>query len=77
VLASASICFDLSIYELFLPLTQGGECLLIDSILGLGEMAERERVSLISTVPSAAKALLEKGGLPASLRVMNLAGEPL
>jgi amino acid adenylation domain-containing protein len=77
VLASTSICFDLSIYELFLPLTQGGTCLLIDSILGLSEMTERERVSLVNTVPSAAKALLERGGLPRSLRVMNLAGEPL
>jgi amino acid adenylation domain-containing protein len=77
VLASTSICFDLSIYELFVPLTQGGQCVLIDSILGLSELGQRERVRLINTVPSAAKALLEKGGLPGSVRVMNLAGEPL
>ena len=77
VLASTSICFDLSIYELFLPLTQGSQCVLIDSILGLSELGQRDRVSLINTVPSAAKALLEKAALPVSLRVMNLAGEPL
>jgi microcystin synthetase protein McyA len=77
VLASTSICFDLSIYEVFLPLTQGNQCVLIDSILGLKELVQRERVTLINTVPSAAKALLEKAALPESLRVMNLAGEPL
>ncbi|HZI74939.1 MAG TPA: AMP-binding protein, partial [Gemmatimonadales bacterium] len=77
VLASTSICFDLSVYELFVPLTQGGQCVLIESILGLREWVHRERVSLINTVPSAAKALVEKGAVPGSVRVMNLAGEPL
>jgi len=34
-------------------------------------------VTLINTVPSAIKALLEAKGVPETVRVVNLAGEPL
>ncbi|NQY38114.1 MAG: amino acid adenylation domain-containing protein, partial [Alteromonadaceae bacterium] len=77
VLASTSMCFDLSVYELFLPLISGTQCILIDSILSLGDLPQRDSITLINTVPSAAKALLEEGTLPSSVRVINLAGEPL
>ncbi|MEA3213415.1 MAG: hypothetical protein QOE70_6472 [Chthoniobacter sp.] len=77
VLASTSICFDLSVFEMFVPLSWGGCVILADNALALPELAAREEVTLINTVPSAARELLLVTGIPASVRVVNLAGEPL
>ncbi|HVG10617.1 MAG TPA: AMP-binding protein, partial [Thermoanaerobaculia bacterium] len=51
VLASTSICFDLSIFELFVPLSRGGTVLLADDALALPELPAAEQVTLINTVP--------------------------
>ncbi|MFZ6659190.1 AMP-binding protein, partial [Undibacterium sp. TJN19] len=74
-----SFCFDLSIYEIFLPLTTGQTCILIDNILALEKLDEhsKQQISLINTVPSAAKVLLDRKAFPAGVKVLNLAGEPL
>ena len=77
VLASTSICFDLSVWELFVTLAAGGYAVLAQNALELPYLAARERVRLVNTVPSAIKALLDAGSLPASVRIVNLAGEPL
>ncbi|MEM1255607.1 MAG: amino acid adenylation domain-containing protein [Cyanobacteria bacterium P01_H01_bin.21] len=77
VLASTSICFDLSVFELFLPLTSGGCVVLADNILGLPYLPAAEQVTLINTVPSAIAGLLKTNALPDSVHTVNLAGEPL
>ena len=77
VLASTSICFDLSIFELFVPLSWGGTVILAANIFQLPQLPARERVKLINTVPSAITELLRLGRLPGSVRTVNLAGEPL
>lgn len=77
VLASTSICFDLSAWELFVTLALGGSLVLADNALHLPQLPARERVRLVNTVPSAIRALCEAGQIPASVRVINLAGEPL
>ena len=77
VLASTSICFDLSVFELFAPLTCGGMVILADNALALTTIASRSKVSLINTVPSAMNELLRLEAIPPSVRVINLAGEPL
>ncbi|WP_224361064.1 non-ribosomal peptide synthetase [Hyalangium versicolor] len=77
VLAATSLCFDLSVFELFVPLSCGGAVILADNALHLPELPHAEQVTLINTVPSAATELLRAGGIPASVRVVNLAGEPL
>ncbi|MCB1058266.1 MAG: non-ribosomal peptide synthetase, partial [Acidobacteria bacterium] len=77
VLAATSVCFDLSVFELFVPLAGGGRVVLVDSALGLAELAADEAVSLVNTVPSAMAELTRLGALPESVRVVNLAGEPL
>lgn len=77
VLASTSICFDISVYEIFFPLCMGKECLVIDDVLAFNEVPQQARVSLINTVPSAAKALLENNAIPKSVLIMSLVGEPL
>ena len=77
VLAATSICFDLSIFELFSPCLVGGKIVLVDKILDLLEEAGGLDVSLINCVPSAIKALTAHGKLPETVRTVNLAGEPL
>jgi amino acid adenylation domain-containing protein len=77
VLASTSICFDLSIFELFLPLCFGGRIVIAENALGLPGLAVKDSVSLINTVPSAIAALLDGGHLPEAVGTVNLAGEAL
>ncbi len=77
VLFSTSICFDLSIFELFVTLSRGGEIILADNALQLTELAAAAEVTLINTVPSAMAELLRMGAVPESVRVVNLAGEAL
>ena len=77
VLASTPFTFDLSIFELFVPLSSGGSVVLVENLLALPASKRARQVTLINTVPTLAKALLQAGPLPASVRVVNLAGEPL
>jgi amino acid adenylation domain-containing protein/non-ribosomal peptide synthase protein (TIGR01720 family) len=78
VLASTSICFDLSIFELFVPLSQGGCVIVVEDALQLQHMNKTLLpITLLNTVPSAATALLNTEAIPKSVQVINLAGEPL
>ncbi|MFC2155743.1 amino acid adenylation domain-containing protein [Acidobacteriota bacterium] len=77
VLASTSVCFDLSVFEIFVTLSAGGTISLINSILDLPSLKSVSGISLINTVPSAMRELLVIGALPSSCRIVNLAGEPL
>ena len=77
VLAATSVCFDLSIFELFAPLSCGGSVYLADNALALPSLPAASEVNLINTVPSAVAELVRQGALPASVRTVNLAGEPL
>ena len=77
VLAATSICFDLSVFELFVPLCWGGKVILADNALALPGLPAANEVTLVNTVPSAIRELLRISGVPASVRVVNLAGEPL
>ena len=77
VLFSTSICFDLSSFEMFVPLCSGGKVILVENILHLPGLPTAEEVVLINTVPSAATELVRMKGIPASVRTVNLAGEPL
>ncbi|HEX8430582.1 MAG TPA: amino acid adenylation domain-containing protein, partial [Longimicrobium sp.] len=77
VLASTSIAFDLSVFEIFLPLSRGGRIILVENALALPDSPSAGEVRLVNTVPSAITALLKNEGLPAGVRTVNLAGEPL
>jgi amino acid adenylation domain-containing protein len=77
VLASTSICFDLSIFEIFTPLSFGGTVVLAENVLQLPAMPAANEVTVINTVPSAITELLRIDGVPASVTTINLAGEPL
>ena len=74
VLASTSLCFDLSVFELFAPLSVGGSVRIVPNAL---ELRPAEPVTLLNTVPSILTELLRFQALPPTLRTINLAGEPL
>ena len=77
VLASTSISFDLSVFELFVTLSAGGCAILADNALHLATLKSAERVTLINTVPSAIAELLRARAIPETVKTINLAGEPL
>src|SRR5579871_136956 len=81
VLAATSICFDLSIYELWATLSCGGTVVLADDVIGWWESLQGGRVAncarLLNTVPSAVAQLIEQGPLPEGVVTINLAGEAL
>jgi acyl-coenzyme A synthetase/AMP-(fatty) acid ligase/acyl carrier protein len=77
VLAATSVSFDLSVFELFVPLAWGGRVILAENALALPGLPAAGEVRLVNTVPSAMAELVRQGAVPASVRTVNLAGEPL
>ncbi|HKV90934.1 MAG TPA: amino acid adenylation domain-containing protein [Candidatus Angelobacter sp.] len=77
VLASTSICFDMSIFEIFAPLSWGGKAIVVRDALSLAEIGREQEVKLLNTVPSAMAELLRIKGVPGSVRTVNLGGEAL
>ncbi len=77
VLASTSICFDMSVFEIFATLAAGGKILLAENALALPDLEARDEVVLVDTVPSAMSELLRLGRLPSTIRTVNLGGEAL
>ncbi|GAA4801595.1 hypothetical protein GCM10023307_30240 [Lysobacter hankyongensis] len=73
---STSLCFDVSVFELFSPLCMGGGVRIVDDLLALAqEPVEAFTRSLISTVPSALAALIDQGVSLHGVRDLVLAGE--
>jgi amino acid adenylation domain-containing protein len=77
VLGATSIGFDMSVFELFVPLSRGGKVLLAANVLALAELPGAAAVTLVNTVPSAMAELVAAGVLPAAVRTVNLGGEPV
>ncbi|HVR99656.1 MAG TPA: AMP-binding protein, partial [Thermoanaerobaculia bacterium] len=77
VLASTSIGFDLSVFELLVPLSRGGKVVLVEDALALLDLPEAGEVTLLNTVPSVLTELLRAGAVPPSVGTICLAGEPL
>jgi amino acid adenylation domain-containing protein len=79
VLASTSICFDLSVFEIFGALSWGGTLILVENALQLAGMstATAASVRVINTVPSAIRELLRLEAIPDSGLTITLCGEPL
>jgi amino acid adenylation domain-containing protein len=74
-LFSTSLNFDLAVYECLVPLTSGGSIRVVSNALDLAGGAAD--VTLINTVPSVMKTLLEDRAVPATVEAVNVAGEPL
>ncbi|MEM6404696.1 MAG: non-ribosomal peptide synthetase, partial [Cyanobacteria bacterium P01_D01_bin.116] len=77
MLASTSICFDLSVFELFVPLSWGGKIILVENVLELVDLPQASEVTAINTVPSAISQLSRLNAIPNLVNTINLAGEAL
>ncbi|MEU3648453.1 non-ribosomal peptide synthase/polyketide synthase [Lentzea sp. NPDC034063] len=77
VVASTSLTFDVSVFEIFGPLAVGGTVEIVRDLLALGEGAVTGQVSLIGGVPSAFAQLLAQDRLPLNADTVVLAGEAL
>jgi amino acid adenylation domain-containing protein len=77
MLFPTSICFDVSVFELFVPLCLGGKVILAQNLLELPLLAAADEVTFVSTVPSLLAELVRRGPLPRSVRTIGLAGEAL
>lgn len=77
VLASTSIGFDLSVFEIFAPLSCGGRIILAPNVLALPTLSAAKRVTLVNTVPSAMAELTTADRFPKNVRIVSLGGEAL
>ncbi|HEX6200668.1 MAG TPA: amino acid adenylation domain-containing protein, partial [Thermoanaerobaculia bacterium] len=77
VAATTSVCFDLSVFELFAPLARGGRVVLLEDALELARADAAAGAVLVNTVPSVLSEVLAAAGLPASVTTVSLAGEAL
>ena len=76
-LFSTSLNFDLSAFEMFLPLAFGGCIILVENLLALQSAPLREKVRFVNTGPSLLEALLRVDGLPHTVTTVVVAGEKL
>ncbi|MGH3886377.1 MAG: amino acid adenylation domain-containing protein, partial [Pseudonocardiaceae bacterium] len=76
VVASTSLNFDVSVFEMLCPLLAGGSVEVVRDVLALGERVEGQwAVSLVSAVPSAFSQLLSQGSMAVTTQNVVLAGE--
>ena len=73
--AATSICFDLSIFEIFIPLCMGGTVLLVDG--PLDPIDPLSQPTALNVVPSVLAELARSGAIPDSVRTINVGGEVL
>jgi len=77
VLFSTSVCFDVSMCEMFVTLSAGGKLILAANALEIGSLPAKDEITLINVVPSVMAELVRSGSVPASVQTVNLAGEAL
>ncbi len=78
VVASTSLSFDVSVFEIFCPLVVGGTVEVVRDLLALGERrADDCRASLVSAVPSALAQVVAHGPVTVTADTVVLAGEAL
>ncbi|WP_459209776.1 amino acid adenylation domain-containing protein [Aquimarina rhabdastrellae] len=76
VFASTSYCFDLSVFEMFFPLSIGKSIRILDNALEIGDALQHHKKVLINTVPSSIRNIIENGYSLSNVSIINLAGEP-
>ena len=77
MLASTSLSFDLSVFEILVTLALGGRIVLVENVLALSDPDFGQEIAFVNTVPSALSELLRAGELPSCVRTVALAGEAL
>ena len=69
MLASTSVNFDLSVFELFVTLSAGALVVLVDNLLTLAKAPAASKVTFINTVPSVMTEFLRIDEIPSNVRV--------
>ncbi|RBL90063.1 non-ribosomal peptide synthetase [Chitinophaga flava] len=77
VLGVTSICFDLSVFEVFFTLTSGKQLRILESGLAISGYLNSKEPLLVNTVPSVVAHLLSEGADLSRVNVLNMAGEPI
>src|SRR5579859_6322214 len=78
VLASTSLSFDVSVFEIFAPLVWGGCVEVVSSLLALADgVGDPASGRMISGVPSAISQVMSTSRIAVRARAVVLAGEPL
>jgi tyrocidine synthetase III len=77
VLGATSICFDLSVFEIFYTLVSGKQLQLLKDALSIPEYLNSSAPLLINTVPSVVNSLLSTQADLSNVSVLNMAGEPI
>lgn len=75
--AATSYCFDLSVFEMFLPLIQGKKIRLLKSALEIAGLVEHDQSVFLNTVPSVVRNLLDHEIKWENIVALNMAGEPV
>ena len=70
-----SICFDLSIFELFFSLCAGKEVRVLDNALSIIDYIKKDKNILLNTVPGVVKMLVKDKVQLDRVTVINMAGE--
>ncbi|MFJ4323024.1 non-ribosomal peptide synthase/polyketide synthase [Streptomyces tricolor] len=77
VIASTSLNFDVSVFELLCPLTAGGTVEVVADLPALADGTGPRRAGLLSGVPSVVSRLIAGGTAPVTADTVVLAGEAL
>ncbi|MFE3634311.1 non-ribosomal peptide synthase/polyketide synthase [Streptomyces sp. NPDC059168] len=77
VIASTSLNFDVSVFELLCPLVAGGTVEVVDDLPALADGGGPRRAGLLSGVPSVVSRLTAGGTAPVTAGTVVLAGEAL
>jgi amino acid adenylation domain-containing protein len=73
--ATTSICFDLSVFELFFPLLTGKTIRILDTANNIQKYALRDQGIFLNVVPSVVRHLLDSGFDWQPVTALNMAGE--
>ena len=77
VYAVTSICFDLSVFELFYPLSIGKPVRILENGLAITNYVSEDTAILINTVPTVIEHLINEKSDLGNVSVINMAGEPI
>jgi amino acid adenylation domain-containing protein len=75
--ATTSYCFDLSVFEFFVPLLQGKTIRVLPSALEIPTYLQQDGRVMLNTVPSVVRNLLDSGLDWSPVTALNMAGEPI
>jgi amino acid adenylation domain-containing protein/FkbH-like protein len=77
VYAGTSICFDLSVFEIFYPLSVGKKIRLLENGLYISRYLSEDHSVMTNSVPGVIQSLLLGGADLSAIKIMNMAGEPV